>query len=111
MENLLQQNQLNLLKAEDREKLKYILQTLRNKAPIVHMSFSADPDRVFMEKIIAWFRSSVHPMMLLQVGLQPNIGAGFTLRTPNHFFDFSLRQHLLKHTDLLIKELTQGVKL
>jgi len=31
------------------------------------------------------------------VGLQPTIAAGIVLRTPNHQFDFSLRQHLYKN--------------
>lgn len=111
MDDLLQQNDLNLLKAENREKLKYILQTVRTKAPILHMSFSAEPDNVFMEKIISWLRLNIHPILILQVGIQPNIGAGFTLRTPNRFFDFSLRQHLVQNSGLLIKALIEDAKL
>lgn len=111
MEELVQSNSLNLLKVEDREKIKYILQTVRTKAPIVHMSFSANPSQEFMEKLVSWLRTNIHPLLMVQVGLQPNIGAGFTLRTTNHFFDFSLRQHFAKKTDVLIKELTKGAVL
>lgn len=111
MEELLQRNGLNLLKVEDREKLKYILQTVRTKAPVIHMSFSANPNHVFMEKLVAWLRENIHPMLMLQIGLQPNIGAGFTMRTTNHFFDLSLRQHLLSKSELLIKQFTDGLEL
>lgn len=110
MEDLLRQNELNLLQASDRERLKFILMTIHTKSPIIHMSFSVSPSRKFLEKIISWMRQNVSEIVILQVGLQPNIGAGFTLRTTNKFFDFSLRQHLNKRTDLLIAELKKRVE-
>jgi F0F1-type ATP synthase delta subunit len=111
MQDLLEANELNLLKAEDREKLKYVLQTVRTKAPSVHMSFTTDPDREFTEKIVSWLRQNIHPMLLLNIGVQPNIGAGFMLRTTNHVYDFSLRQHLVKKSEDLITRLNTGVTL
>ena len=79
--------------------------TIRNKSPVIHMSFSTTPNQKFLEKIISWMRQNVSGIIILQIGLQPNIGAGFTLRTTNKYFDFSLRQHLTKQTDILIQEL------
>lgn len=110
MEDVLRQNDLNLLQLADRQRLKFILMTIRNKSPILHMSFSVSPSQKFLEKIISWMRQNVSEIVILQVGLQPNIGAGFTLRTTNKFFDFSLRQHLNKQKDLLIAELKKRVE-
>lgn len=105
MEELVTINELSLLKEGDREKLKFILTTIRNKSPVIHMSFSSTPNQKFLEKVIVWLRQNISDVIILQVGLQPNIGAGFTLRTTNKFFDFSLRQHLDKKRDLLISEI------
>lgn len=105
MEDLLNYNNLNLLKNEDRVKLKLILQTVRNQAPVLHFSFSTEPSRRFLEKLTAWLRQEVNPLAMIQVGLQPNIGAGFTLRTVNHFFDFSLKKHLEEKNQSLIDQI------
>ena len=107
MGDVLRQNDLNLLKPEDRVKLKFILTTIRNKSPVVHMSFSVSPNQKFLEKMISWMRQNVSEIIILQIGLQPNIGAGFTLRTSNKFFDFSLRQHMNDQKGLLINELKE----
>jgi hypothetical protein len=108
MENLLNYNGLNLLKEADRTKLKLILQTVRTQAPVLHFSFSSDPPRRFLEKLIAWVRAEINPLALIQIGLQPNIGAGFTLRTVNHFFDLTLKKHLDASSDLLLKEIRES---
>jgi hypothetical protein len=105
MEDILRQNELNLLQAADRERLKFILMTIHTKSPVIHMSFSVSPSQKFLEKIISWLRNNVSEILILQIGLQPNIGAGFTLRTTNKFFDFSLRQHMHDKQGLLIEEL------
>ncbi len=110
MEDVLRINNLNLLQQDDRERLKFILMTLRTKSPVIHMSFSVSPNQKFLERLIAWLRQNISEIIILQIGLQPNIGAGFTLRTKNKFFDFSLRQHLYASKDILIKELREGVK-
>jgi hypothetical protein len=109
MEDLLKQNGLNLLQESDRQRLKFILMTIRTKSPIIHMSFSTSPNQKFLEKVVSWMRQNISEVIILQIGLQPNIGAGFTMRTTNKFFDFSLRQHLNKKTDLLITELRKGL--
>lgn len=110
MEDVLRQNNLNLLKDTDRDRLKFILTTIHSKSPVIHMSFSVSPSQKFLEKIISWLRNNISEILILQVGLQPNIGAGFTIRTTNKFFDFSLRQHMNASTDILIAELKKRVE-
>jgi len=110
MEDVLRLNDLNLLSTVDRERLKFIFMTIHNKSPVIHMSFSVTPSQKFLEKIISWMRANISEILILQVGLQPNIGAGFTLRTTNKFFDLSLRQHLNGKSDVLIAELKKRLE-
>jgi F0F1-type ATP synthase delta subunit len=95
-------NNLNLLIETDRKKLKQFLESVQSKAPVIHMSFAADPSATFTAKIVAWLRTNIHPYALLQLGLQPTLAAGCIMRTPNRTFDFSLRNRFSDKRDLLI---------
>lgn len=108
LEELARLNKLNLLVEEDRAQLEDFLKRLRNNAPIIHMSFSSDPSPAFLAKITAWLRSEIHPGVLLQVGLQPGIAAGCILRTPNKYFDFSLRKNFAQKRQLLLEKINGG---
>ena len=90
MQQTAEVNKLNLLQEDDRKRLMELLVTVREQAPILHMSFSAEPNAAFMEKLMAWLRREVHPVVLLTIGLQPNIGAGCIIRSINKQFDVSL---------------------
>lgn len=108
LDELLQQNKINaLVESERRDLLNYLI-IVRSKAPIIHMSFSSDPPPMFTQKLVAWLRQNIHPLVLLHVGLQPNIGAGCILRSTNKYFDMSLRQHFGKQQALLMAKI-QGV--
>jgi F0F1-type ATP synthase delta subunit len=98
-------NNFNLLQAEDRKKLRSFLQTVATSAPVVHISFAADPSSTFTAKVVAWFRTNIHPYALIQLGLQPSIAAGCIVRTDNKMFDFSLRNHFQDKRSLLIEAL------
>lgn len=97
-----QDNKLNLLKAEDRDSANLFLNRLSEQAPIIHISFASEPSASFMHKITGWFRENIDPMSLINVGLEPSIAAGFTLRTLNRYHDFSLRQQFSDHRELLL---------
>lgn len=107
LDEIIQQNKLDALLKADRERLKKFLDEIRAEAPIIHISFSADPSPLFSQKLVAWLRDKIHPLMLLQVGLQPTIGAGCIVRTTNKQFDFSLRQRLISEKDVLIKKMRE----
>lgn len=92
LDELISVNQVNLLVAGDRARLKEFLTAVKQRAPMMHMSFGTDPSPVFTEKLMSWLRENIHPLLLLTVGLQPDIGAGCRLRTTNKYFDFSLSQ-------------------
>lgn len=100
-------NHMNLLQEADRKKLADFLQHLQTAVPVVHMSFASEPSTEFTAKIVTWLRQNIHPLMLVQVGLQPSIAAGCTLRTTNKVFDFSLRQHFVRNRQILVDTLTK----
>ncbi len=105
LDQIVQLNKLNMLQEADRKQLEKSLKTLKDTAPIVHVSFSADPSVSFMEKVIAWLRREIHPLIIVTVGLQPAIGAGCVIRTTNRQFNFSLRENFKSKRDLLRDQL------
>lgn len=98
-------NKLNLLQPTDREQAMAFLSTVLTQAPVIHISFATDPSSAFTDKIISWFRQNIHPAVLLQVGLQPSIAAGCVVRTPNKYYDLSVRKHFAAHRPELIEKL------
>jgi hypothetical protein len=105
LDETLQLNKLNALVEEDRRTLRKALEWLKEKGPHLHMSFSSDPSPLFLQKLMTWLRQEIHPYVMVQIGLQPNLGAGCIVRTPNKYFDFSLRQRFLEKRQLLISQL------
>ncbi|MBC7581635.1 hypothetical protein H7097_02070 [Aeromicrobium sp.] len=102
-------NKLNLIQSNDRKLLVQFLTSTRDKAPRLHMSFSADPSPQFSAKLTSWLRENIHPLVLITIGLQPNIGAGSVVRTTNKYFDFSLGKALTKNRTMLMTQLRQAV--
>lgn len=98
-----EENKFNLLDGPTRKILKDKLEAVHKQAPEVHISFASEPSPKALERLVAWFRSSIHPQLLLQVGLQPSIATGCVLRTPNKFFDMSLRAYLIKQEEYLVQ--------
>jgi len=105
MDKLVRLNGLKLLLQPDRQALKQYLTTIHAQAPVIHISFGADPSAVFTEKLIGWLRREIHQEVLLTIGMQPNLGAGCILRTTNKQFDLSLRQTLITQRNLLMTTL------
>lgn len=94
LDDMASENKLNLLEADNRTALINAINYLKEHAPRLHISFSAEPSAPFISKIAQYIRTEISPVAVLQVGLQPTIAAGCILRTPNKQFDMSLRQHL-----------------
>jgi F0F1-type ATP synthase delta subunit len=98
-------NQIDLRHDKACQKLLDALDQLRSEAPIIRISFPADPSQEILQKLVTWLRKEIDPTIIIQVGLQPTIAAGIVLSTPNHQYDFSLRQHLYKNRDKLVEAL------
>ena len=105
LDELAAANGLNLLDAAARDRLAAFLQDTTAQAPVIHMSFAVDPSSAFLQKIVQWFRQTIHPAVLIRVGLQPSIAAGCTVQTTNQYFDLSLRRYLQDHRQLLVDSL------
>ena len=105
---LAEANNVNLLEQSHRAALYTSMTGILKSAPVMHMSFASEPTPKSVEPILDWLRKQIHPQALLQVGLAPAIAAGCVLRTPNKFFDMSIRAHLEKQAHFL-SELIAGV--
>lgn len=107
LEEIARANKIQLTDEKQRMELKNLLLMLSEHAPRIHMGLASEPSAGFTRKIIGWLRSNIHPFTLLEVGLQPSIAAGCTLRTNNKFFDMSLRSHFSENRDLLLQKITE----
>ena len=58
---VLELNKLNLLHVHDRQTFKALLTTLKEKAPLMYISFSSEPSPIFLEKLIAWLKARSPP--------------------------------------------------
>lgn len=108
LEETAQENKLNLLIEDERRQLMRFLDDIKTKAPVLHISFAVDPSPAFMHKLVSWMRQEIHPLVLVRIGLQPSIAAGCVVRTPDRYFDFSLRQHFADKRDMLIERIGAG---
>jgi hypothetical protein len=102
MGQLVEMNKIDIGDDAQRKQIKTFLEWVKKDAPILHISFSADPNVAFIEKIMAWLRREIHPLVLMTIGLQPNIGAGCVVRSTNKYFDFTLRKNFDSKRDLLV---------
>lgn len=105
LEDIARDNNLNLLNEAERQHLLKFMRDLKTNAPVLHISFAADPSSVFLRKLMEWLRREIHPQLLVRIGLQPSIAAGCIVRSPDKYFDFSLRQHFLEKRGLLIERI------
>jgi transcriptional regulator NrdR family protein len=101
----LSQNQLSIHTNSERSSLLKQLRLLKEKAPVLHMTFAVTADMESLQQLVSWVRSSIHPQAVIAVGLQPALVAGVYLRTPNHVLDLSVRGALEGRHGLLVQEL------
>ena len=101
--------QLNGLKIDQdgrkRSEFAKQLALLKDKVPVIHMTFAVTADRESLQQLAQWLRTSIHPQAVISVGLQPALVAGVYVRTPNHVHDLSLRAKLRSSHGILVKEL------
>lgn len=105
LSSFLEQNQLRLDNTNDRTELVRQLRVLKEKVPVVHMTFATIADRESLQQLVSWFRTSVHPQVVIEAGLQPALVAGAYVRTPNRVHDLSLRAALNGRHGMLVEEL------
>lgn len=99
------QNALRPNSSNERTELINQMRLMKDKVPIIHMTFAVEADRESLQKLAAWLRAAVHPQAVIAVGLQPGLIAGVYLRTPNQVKDLSLRAMLKSGRGLLVSDL------
>ena len=90
-----------------RQQLLNFLNAVKTRASVIHISFSTEPSTDFIKKLMTYLRREINPLLLLTVGLEPNIGAGCLVRTNNKFFDFSLSERLKADHGLLVQKIQE----
>jgi F0F1-type ATP synthase delta subunit len=99
---LISLNNLDIKDSQVRSELKYFLEDIKMHAPVIYLGFAQEVMSDELESIIRWMRSELHPNILVHVGLQPEIIGGCTIRTVNHYYDFSLRQYFNNTRSMLL---------
>ncbi len=105
LSDFLELNKLDLKEDKMRMQLREQLRVIKDKAPVIHMTFAVDADPEFLQKLVSYMRAELHPHTLLSVGLQPAIVGGVYMRTPNQVHDFSLKTLLAGKRDIITHEL------
>jgi F0F1-type ATP synthase delta subunit len=105
LNQFLNQNGLNIDSGISRATIVKELRQLKDKVPILHMTFAVTADAESLQQLTSWVRETIHPQAVIDVGLQPGLVAGVFLRTPNHVHDFSMRGALKGRHGLLVEEL------
>jgi F0F1-type ATP synthase delta subunit len=105
LSDFLELNKVDLLDDHIRMHFKEQLRKLKDKVPVVHMTFASTIDPESLEYIAGWIRQELHPQALISVGLQPSLIGGVYIRTPNHVHDFSMRALFKGKTEVLVRDL------
>ena len=105
LQEFLMENKLQISTSQQFAQLIKELRNLKDKTPVIHLTFAATADIESLQRLAEWVRREIHPQALISVGLQPGLVAGVYVRTPNHVHDFSLKGALKKSRGVLVKEL------
>lgn len=105
LSDFIESNSLSLANSKDRVAILRQLRILKQKAPVIHMTFATTADPQSLEKLAQWLRTNIHPQAVINVGIQPDLVAGVYMRTPNHVHDFSLRGQLRDKRSILVNEI------
>lgn len=90
---------------DSRKRLLSELRSIKEHAPVLQITFASDPEPEILMQLVSWIRQNLHPTALISVGLQPAIVGGCIVRTPDHIYDFSLRNQFKKQLPDLIQSM------
>jgi hypothetical protein len=103
-------NKIDITDDHGRVALKEQLQRLKDKAPVIHMTFATAADPEALQDLVDWVRKELHPQALISTGLQPSLIGGVYMRTPNHVYDFSMRATMQGKRGVLVAQLEEFAK-
>lgn len=105
LKDFLTLNQIQIGDSKSRSALLKQMHLLKDRLPVVHMTFASPADPESLQQLAGWLRQSVHKQAVIMDGIQPSLVGGVYLRLPNKVKDLSLRAKLKGGHDLLVKEL------
>lgn len=82
--------------AAETEKLLKDLEQIRAHAPTVRITLAALPNRELKQQFTTWFRTQIHPHVLLTFSARSDIGGGLVLQAGSHIYDFSFKKQILE---------------
>jgi hypothetical protein len=100
-------NKIDLADDKSRVFLKEQMKVMKDKAPIIHMTFAVEADPESLKFLVEHIRKELHPQALLSVGLQPSLVGGVYMRTPNRVHDFSMRAKLSESRVVIRQDIEQ----
>jgi len=103
--SLCQDNAIDIANDEARSALRAQMITIKNSAPVLHMTFASDAEPDVVSELTTWIRDKLHPLALITTGVQPNLVGGCVIRTPDHIYDFSLRERFHSHRSSFVEAL------
>lgn len=104
--SLLQANRLSGSTAKELEELIKALESLRLKAPVVHLTLAALPGPKLSVKLVEWFRREIHPSALLLFVMDHTIGGGVVIRVGSRVYDFSFYSQIIRHKNRIAEIFT-----
>lgn len=107
LEDTARLNGVSLMDPGQRSQLIDLLKALYDHSPRIRMSLASEPSGNFVQKISVWLRENIHPTIFLEVGMQPTLSAGCTVRTNNKLFDMSLRHRFDEQRGLLMQKIKE----
>lgn len=84
-------DQLKLVRPEQ---LIQALEQLAADAPVIDIEIAAVPSDEWRERLVAWFRNQVSPIVLIRIHTRRTLLAGMRVRTGKHEYDMSLATRL-----------------
>jgi F0F1-type ATP synthase delta subunit len=105
--DFLELNKVDILDDHIRMTFKAEARKLKDKVPVVHLTFASAADPESLEYLVGWIRQELHPLAVLSVGLQPSLIGGTYIRTPNHVHDYSMRALFKGKTSVLVNDLAR----
>jgi hypothetical protein len=102
----IQQNDLSLQDGHERSEILKQVRLLKDKVAVFSVTLAQPVNNEHLMQLIGWLRNSIHPQVVLAVGLQPSLVSGAYVRTANQVFDFSFKSALERNRSGLLKELS-----
>lgn len=107
LSDFIELNNVDLTNDQARMELRRQLKRIKDKAPVIHLTFAMEADLPTLRQLARYIRKEFHPQALLQTGLQPALVGGVYMRTPNRAYDFSIRAKLAENRDVIQQDIDQ----